>query len=84
MHCQKMKRNEMGGLVKSNLSHVTEDWIYQAALMSGLSTGHTVDLSCLHLLHGDPTAQNWTDITSQVSLYVTHVYAIFYITHFSW
>lgn len=52
--------------------------------MSGAYTGHTVDLSCLHLLHGDPTAQTWTDITSQVSLYVTHLYAIFYITHFSW
>ncbi|KAM4733971.1 LOW QUALITY PROTEIN: p53-induced death domain-containing protein 1 [Anableps anableps] len=47
-------------------------------------TGHTADLSQLHLLHGDPSAQTWTDITSQVSLYVTHLYAIFYITHFSW
>ncbi|XP_033941633.1 p53-induced death domain-containing protein 1 [Pseudochaenichthys georgianus] len=47
-------------------------------------TGHTVDTSCLHLLHGDPTAHTWTDITSQVSLDVTHLYAIFYITHFSW
>ncbi|XP_075326111.1 uncharacterized protein pidd1 [Odontesthes bonariensis] len=47
-------------------------------------TGHTADMTCLHLLHGDPTAQTWTDITSQVSLYVTHLYAIFYITHFSW
>uniref|UniRef100_UPI0037E8584C p53-induced death domain-containing protein 1 n=1 Tax=Semicossyphus pulcher TaxID=241346 RepID=UPI0037E8584C len=55
----------------------------QVPLPSGV-TGHTVDTSCLHLLHGDPTAQTWTDITSQVSLYVTHLYAIFYITHFSW
>ncbi|XP_011474357.1 p53-induced death domain-containing protein 1 isoform X1 [Oryzias latipes] len=55
----------------------------QIPLPSGL-TGHTMDLSCLHLLHGDPAAQTWTDITSQVSLYVTHLYAIFYITHFSW
>ncbi|XP_054633813.1 p53-induced death domain-containing protein 1 isoform X2 [Dunckerocampus dactyliophorus] len=47
-------------------------------------TGHTVDMSCLYLLHGDPTAQTWTDITSQVSLSVTHLYAIFYIKHFSW
>uniref|UniRef100_A0A674MG25 P53-induced death domain protein 1 n=1 Tax=Takifugu rubripes TaxID=31033 RepID=A0A674MG25_TAKRU len=47
-------------------------------------TGAVSDMSCLHLLHGDPAAQSWTDITSQVSLYVTHVYAIFYITHFSW
>uniref|UniRef100_A0A8C4GQH5 P53-induced death domain protein 1 n=1 Tax=Dicentrarchus labrax TaxID=13489 RepID=A0A8C4GQH5_DICLA len=55
----------------------------QVPLPSGV-TGHTVDMSCLHLLHGDPSAQTWTDITSQVSLYVTHLYAIFYITHFSW
>ncbi|XP_061679339.1 p53-induced death domain-containing protein 1 isoform X2 [Syngnathoides biaculeatus] len=55
----------------------------QVPLPPGL-TGHTVDKSCLCLLHGDPTAQTWTDITSQVSLYVTHLYAIFYITHFSW
>ncbi|XP_037539625.1 p53-induced death domain-containing protein 1 [Nematolebias whitei] len=47
-------------------------------------TGYTADVTRLHLLHGDPTAQTWTDITSQVSLYVTHLYAIFYITHFSW
>ncbi|XP_061577701.1 p53-induced death domain-containing protein 1 [Cololabis saira] len=47
-------------------------------------TGHTADMSHLHLLHGDPTAQTWTDITSQVSLYVTHLYAVFYVTHFSW
>uniref|UniRef100_A0A3B5B855 P53-induced protein with a death domain-like n=1 Tax=Stegastes partitus TaxID=144197 RepID=A0A3B5B855_9TELE len=43
----------------------------QVPLPSGV-TGHTVDMSCLHLLHGDPSAQTWTDITSQVSLYVTH------------
>lgn len=55
----------------------------QIPLPAGV-TGHTVDKSCLHLLHGDPTAQNWTDITSQVHLYVTHLYVIFYITHFSW
>ncbi|XP_026222055.1 p53-induced death domain-containing protein 1 isoform X2 [Anabas testudineus] len=55
----------------------------QIPLPSGV-TGHTIDISCLHLLHGDPTAQSWTDITSQVSLYVTHLYAVFYITHFSW
>ncbi|KAM9816115.1 p53-induced death domain-containing protein 1-like isoform 1-T1 [Syngnathus typhle] len=47
-------------------------------------TGHTIDKSCLYLLRGDSTAQTWTDITPQVSLYVTHLYAIFYITHFSW
>uniref|UniRef100_A0A3B3Z7D7 Uncharacterized protein n=1 Tax=Periophthalmus magnuspinnatus TaxID=409849 RepID=A0A3B3Z7D7_9GOBI len=55
----------------------------QIPLPTGV-TGHTVDRSCLHLLHGDPTAQTWTDITSQVYLEITHLYAIFYITHFSW
>ncbi|CAN9499382.1 unnamed protein product [Ophioblennius macclurei] len=55
----------------------------QIPLPAGV-TGHTVDMSCLHLLHGDPAAQTWTDITSQVSLSVTQLYAIFYITHFSW
>ncbi|XP_029991586.1 p53-induced death domain-containing protein 1 [Sphaeramia orbicularis] len=55
----------------------------QIPLPSGV-TGHSVDESCLHLFHGDPAAQTWTDITSQVSLYVTQLYAIFYITHFSW
>ncbi|XP_051545470.1 p53-induced death domain-containing protein 1 [Myxocyprinus asiaticus] len=47
-------------------------------------TGHMVDISRLHLMHGDPTAHTWTDVTSQVSLYVTHIYAVFSITHFSW
>lgn len=47
-------------------------------------TGHMVDLSRLHLMHGDPTAHTWTDVTAQVSLYVTHIYAVFFITHFSW
>ncbi|KAL0968859.1 hypothetical protein UPYG_G00272810 [Umbra pygmaea] len=55
----------------------------QLPLPSGL-TGHTVNLSCLHLLHGDPSAHSWTDITSHVPLHVTHLYAVFYITHFSW
>ncbi|KAM9352350.1 p53-induced death domain-containing protein 1 [Symphorus nematophorus] len=64
-------------------THFLQPIKVQVPLPSGV-TGHTVDMSCLHLLHGDPTAQTWTDITSQVSLYVTHLYAIFYITHFSW
>uniref|UniRef100_A0A9J8BZU6 P53-induced death domain protein 1 n=1 Tax=Cyprinus carpio carpio TaxID=630221 RepID=A0A9J8BZU6_CYPCA len=46
-------------------------------------TGHMVDMSRLHLMHGDPTAHTWTDITAQVSLYVTHIYAVFSITNFS-
>ncbi|XP_070686732.1 p53-induced death domain-containing protein 1 [Pempheris klunzingeri] len=64
-------------------THFLQPVKVQVPLPAGV-TGHTVDLSCLHLLHGDPAAQTWTDITPQVSLYVTHLYAIFYITHFSW
>ncbi|KAK3558308.1 hypothetical protein QTP86_014693 [Hemibagrus guttatus] len=55
----------------------------QIPLPPGL-TGHTVDMSRLHLLHGDPVAHTWTDVTAQVSLYITHLYAIFSVTHFSW
>ncbi|XP_066524378.1 p53-induced death domain-containing protein 1 isoform X2 [Hoplias malabaricus] len=55
----------------------------QIPLPPGL-TGHTVDMSRLHLLHGDPVAHTWTDITAQVSLYISHIYAIFTVTHFSW
>ncbi|XP_056454192.1 p53-induced death domain-containing protein 1 [Gadus chalcogrammus] len=55
----------------------------QIPLPSGV-TGLTVDLSCLHLLHRDPDTQSWTDVTANVSLSITHLYAIFYITHFSW
>ncbi|XP_072277800.1 p53-induced death domain-containing protein 1 [Pyxicephalus adspersus] len=47
-------------------------------------TGDTLDRSCLFLLHGDPQAQTWTDITSQVVLQITHIYAHFQVDHFSW
>ncbi|XP_031603311.1 p53-induced death domain-containing protein 1 [Oreochromis aureus] len=70
-------------LSQTSSMHFLQPIKVQIPLPSGV-TGHTVDMSCLHLLHGDPTAQTWTDITAQVSLYVTHLYAIFYITHFSW
>lgn len=46
--------------------------------------GHMVDMSRLHLMHGDPTAHTWTDITAQVSLQVTQIYVLFSITNFSW
>lgn len=49
-----------------------------------VALGHTADMSCLHLMHGDPFAQTWTDVTSQVSLRLSHLYAVFYINHFSW
>ncbi|XP_077177510.1 p53-induced death domain-containing protein 1 [Paroedura picta] len=47
-------------------------------------TGLTLDRSRIHLLHGDWNAQNWNDITGQVVLEFTHLYALFEVTHFSW
>ncbi|KAM4617137.1 p53-induced death domain-containing protein 1 [Discoglossus pictus] len=55
----------------------------QLPLPSGI-TGDTLLRSRLHLLHGDPQAQIWTDITSQVVLEITHIYARFQVDHFSW
>lgn len=49
-----------------------------------VASGLTADMSCLHLMHGDPCAETWTDVTSEVSLHLTHLYAVFYISHFSW
>ncbi|XP_071414845.1 p53-induced death domain-containing protein 1 [Pithys albifrons albifrons] len=47
-------------------------------------TGLNLDPSRLHLLHGDLEGQTWDDITSQVVLEFTHVFAVFEVTHFSW
>ncbi|KAM3919668.1 p53-induced death domain-containing protein 1 [Leptodactylus fuscus] len=47
-------------------------------------TGDTLDRSRLFLLHGDPRAQTWTDITNQVVLQISHIYANFQVDHFSW
>ncbi|XP_053576187.1 p53-induced death domain-containing protein 1 [Bombina bombina] len=55
----------------------------QLPLPSGI-TGDTLKHSHLHLLHGDPQAQIWTDITNQVFLETTHIYARFQVNHFSW
>ncbi|XP_076863140.1 LOW QUALITY PROTEIN: p53-induced death domain-containing protein 1 [Brachyhypopomus gauderio] len=55
----------------------------QVPLPAGL-TGHTLDVSRLYVLHGDPVAHTWTDITAQASLYITQLYAVFSVTHFSW
>ncbi|XP_018113028.1 p53-induced death domain-containing protein 1 isoform X2 [Xenopus laevis] len=55
----------------------------QLPLPTGV-TGDTLDRSRLVLLHGDPQAQNWTDITSQVVFEITHIYARFQVDHFSW
>ncbi|XP_007433236.1 p53-induced death domain-containing protein 1 [Python bivittatus] len=55
----------------------------QLPLPSGV-TGLTLDRSRVHLLHSDWDAQNWSDITDQVVLEFTHLYALFEVTHFSW
>ncbi|XP_061466025.1 p53-induced death domain-containing protein 1 isoform X4 [Rhineura floridana] len=47
-------------------------------------TGLTLDRSRVHLLHSDWNAQHWNDITNQVVLEFTHLYALFEVTHFSW
>ncbi|MBN3315372.1 PIDD1 protein, partial [Atractosteus spatula] len=47
-------------------------------------TGHSLDRSCLYLLHGDPASRTWTDVTAQVGLQLTQLYALFSISHFSW
>ncbi|KAB0366781.1 hypothetical protein FD754_010937 [Muntiacus muntjak] len=38
----------------------------------------------LHLLHRAAPAATWDDITAQVALELTHLYARFQVTHFSW
>ncbi|XP_053837438.1 p53-induced death domain-containing protein 1 [Vidua macroura] len=47
-------------------------------------TGLNLDRSRLHILHGDLEGQIWNDITSEVVLEFTHLYAVFEVTHFSW
>lgn len=55
----------------------------QLPLPSGI-TGLNLDRSKVHLLHGDPEVEDWMDITNQVVLEFTHLYAIFEVNHFSW
>ncbi|XP_043307783.1 p53-induced death domain-containing protein 1 isoform X4 [Cervus canadensis] len=47
-------------------------------------TGLSLDRSCLHLLHRAAPAATWDDITTQVALELTHLYARFQVTRFSW
>ncbi|XP_048663858.1 p53-induced death domain-containing protein 1 isoform X4 [Marmota marmota marmota] len=47
-------------------------------------TGFSLDHSRLHLLYWAPPAATWDDITAQVVLELTHLYARFQVTHFSW
>ncbi|GCC29144.1 hypothetical protein chiPu_0007581 [Chiloscyllium punctatum] len=53
-------------------------------LISTNSVSLNLDRSKLHLLHGDPEVQDWKDITNQVVLEFTHLYALFEVDHFSW
>lgn len=55
----------------------------QLPLPAGL-TGFTLDRSRLRLLHRVPPAASWDDITAQVALELSHLYARFQVTHFSW
>lgn len=54
----------------------------QPAALSCL--GFSLDRSRLHLLYWAPPAASWDDITAQVVLELTHLYARFQVTHFSW
>ncbi|XP_058160879.1 p53-induced death domain-containing protein 1 isoform X2 [Dasypus novemcinctus] len=47
-------------------------------------TGLGLDRAHLHLLYRAPPAATWDDITAQVALELTHLYARFQVTHFSW
>ncbi|XP_044540849.1 p53-induced death domain-containing protein 1 [Gracilinanus agilis] len=47
-------------------------------------TGLSLDRARLHLLHGDPRVPAWNDITAQVALDLSYLYARFQVTHFSW
>ncbi|XP_073907705.1 p53-induced death domain-containing protein 1 isoform X2 [Castor canadensis] len=47
-------------------------------------TGFSLDRSRLHLLYRAPPEATWDDITAQVALELTHLYARFQVTHFSW
>lgn len=48
------------------------------------SPGLSLDRSRLHLLYWTPPEAAWDDITAQVALEFTHLYARFQVTHFSW
>ncbi|XP_006893410.1 PREDICTED: p53-induced protein with a death domain [Elephantulus edwardii] len=47
-------------------------------------TGLSLDRCCLHLLYWAPPSATWDDITARVALELTHLYARFQVTHFSW
>ncbi|XP_054997764.1 p53-induced death domain-containing protein 1 isoform X2 [Sorex araneus] len=47
-------------------------------------TGLSLDRSRLHLLHRAPPAATWDDVTAHVALELSHLYARFQVTRFSW
>ncbi|XDA87970.1 hypothetical protein R6Z07F_017643 [Ovis aries] len=47
-------------------------------------TGLSLDRARLHLLHRAAPAAAWDDVTAQVALELTHLYARFRVTRFSW
>ncbi|XP_055271135.1 p53-induced death domain-containing protein 1 isoform X3 [Moschus berezovskii] len=47
-------------------------------------TGLSLDRARLHLLHRAAPAAAWDDVTAQVALELTHLYARFQATRFSW
>lgn len=49
-----------------------------------LSPGLSLDRSRLHLLYQAPPTATWDDITAEVALELTHLYARFQVMHFSW
>ncbi|CAM9464895.1 unnamed protein product [Lampetra fluviatilis] len=51
-------------------------------LPTGVS-GIKLDPSKLHVLHGDPHTGDWEDITRNLTLEFTHLYAIFEVSEFS-
>lgn len=55
----------------------------QLPLPPGVS-GLGLDRTHLHLLHRAPPAAAWDDVTTQVALELSHLYARFRVTHFSW
>uniref|UniRef100_A0A4W3HP20 P53-induced death domain protein 1 n=1 Tax=Callorhinchus milii TaxID=7868 RepID=A0A4W3HP20_CALMI len=70
-------------LSQNTADHFLKPVKIQLPLPTGV-TRLNLDHSRLHLLHGDPGAQTWTDITSQVALEFTHLYVFFEVDHFSW
>ncbi|XP_006877063.1 PREDICTED: p53-induced protein with a death domain [Chrysochloris asiatica] len=70
-------------LWQSSTSGFLQPVTVQLPLPPGV-TGLSLDRSRLHLLYRAPPSATWDDITTQVALELTHLYARFQVTHFSW